>query len=79
MVVLRSQKKITDFVMILSWLCRFKILHQNRVYDVTIRSTMFKNAFYLTAAILKSAIMINYLTNQELITLFWLNICLRTK
>ena len=36
--------------MILAWLCRFKILHQNRVYDMTIRSTMFNNAFYLTAA-----------------------------
>ena len=69
MVILRSQKKITHFLMILAWLCRFKILHQNRVYDMITRSTMFNKAFYLTAAILKSAILINYLTNRELITL----------
>ena len=31
MIILRSQKTITDFLMILAWLCRFKILHQNRI------------------------------------------------
>ena len=65
--------------MILALLCRFKVLHENRAYDMTIRSRMFNNAFYLTAAILKSAIMIYYLTNQELITWFWFDICLWTK
>ena len=40
MVILRSQKKNIDFFMILARLCRVKILHQNRVYDLTIRSMM---------------------------------------
>ena len=37
MVILGSKKKITDFFMILALLCLFKILHQNRNYDMTIR------------------------------------------
>ena len=45
MIILRNKKKITDFFTILVLLCRFKILHQNRVYEMTIREPMFNNAF----------------------------------
>ena len=32
----KPKENYTDFLMILAWLCRFKILHQNRVYIMTI-------------------------------------------
>ena len=34
---IEKPKKNTAFLMILAWLCLFNILHQNRVYDMTIR------------------------------------------
>ena len=34
---IKKSKENYRFFMILAWLCRFKILHQTRVYDMTIR------------------------------------------
>ena len=60
-----------------------EILNSSRACDAKFKKTMFNNTVrenhWFYGANLKLAIMINYSTNQALLTKFWLNVCIWTK